>query len=263
MCVELGFTVMHVYKCRFYIEMVTITELQTHWRDTRCIYCDEERQVVPEKLRKYVTPGKYSQDGFTFLKFIIPYFDKRNYYVTPYDNVAFYLLTTTPITDDITKVFDKCNMYNVPMYDVSNTLKDLCSLTMQCRTSPGYYGGYNSDEDYDHNSFGRTGGAQFIYALYNTTNAATLSSNHIFNALRFIFTHPNVFNCRYMYHCYHVAGLNKHLFSKKQWLRLSKEYNENEIDYDDGEQDLSTDPYEMSYCSDCSEYGHPSWMCSS
>lgn len=235
--------------------MTTINEIQKHWLSTRCIYDANERYFVPKMLRKFIKPGKYLEDGFIFLKSIIPYFDKNNFYVTPYDNVAFYLLTTTPITDDITKVFDKCIMYKVPMYDLSNTLEDLCSLTMQCRKET-----LSRYEEYDHNSFGRTGGAQFIYALYNTT---TLSSNHVvFNALRFIFTHPNVFNSRYMHHCYHVAGLKKHLFSKKQWFRLSKEYNEHDIDYDDGEQDLSTDPYEMTYCSDCSEYGHPSWMCS-
>jgi len=240
--------------------MTSIVEFQKHWLSTRCIYDDEERQFVPEKLRKYITPGKYLPDGFTFLKSIIPYFDKRNYYVNPYSNVAFYLLTTTPTTDDITKVFDKCNMYNIPMYDASDTLEDLCSLTMQCRKSTGYYGGYDSDEDYGHNSFGRTGGAQFIYALYNTT---TLSPNHVFNALRFIFTHDDVFNSRYMHHCYQIACLKKDFFSKKQWLRLTKEFNASDYNsYDDGEQDLSTDPYETAYCSDCSEYGHPSWMCS-
>jgi len=236
--------------------MVTVTEFQKHWLSTRCIYDGQERQFVPENVRKYIKPGKYLPDGFTFLKSIMSYFDKRNCYVTPYDKMAFYLLTTTPTTGDITKVFDKCNRYGVPLYDVSHTLEDLCSLTMQCRKSPGYYGGYDSDEDYGHNSFGRSGGAQFIYALYNTT---TLSQPHVFNALRFIFTHECVFNERYMHHCHHIASLKKHLFSKKQWLRLTKEFNGS--GYDDGEQDLSTDPYEMTYCSDCSDHGHPSWMC--
>ena len=239
--------------------MTSISDFQKHWLSTRCIYDGEERQFVPKKIRKFIKPGKYVPDGFTFLKSIIPYYDKRKYYEDVYENVAFYLLTNTPITDDITKVFDKCNKYNITMYNESNTLEDLCSLTMQCRKSPGYYCGYDSDEDYGHNSFGRQGGAQFIYALYNTT---TFSSNHVFTALRFIFTHVDVFNNRYIHHCYQVACLKKHLFSKKQWVRLTKEFNENYYSGDDSAQDLSTDPYETAYCSDCSEYGHPSWMCS-
>jgi hypothetical protein len=216
--------------------MVSVTEFQRHWLSTRCIYDGEDRQFVPEKLRKYITPHNYLPCGFKFLKSVMPYMKRM-------DDLAFYLLTTTPTTGDITKVFDKCNIYNIPLYDVSHTLEDLCSLTMQCRKSPG--GGYDSDEDYGHNSFGRSGGAQFIYALYNTT---TLSPTHVFNALRFIFTHEDVFNSRYMHHCHHIASLKKHLFSKKQWLRLTKEFNGS--GYDDGEQDLSTDPYEMTYCSD-------------
>lgn len=240
--------------------MVSLTEFQKHWLSTRCIYDGEKRQLVPKTLRKYIKTGKHLPDGFTFLKSIIPYFDKSNYEVRSYDNVAFYLLTTTSTTYDITKVFDKCNFYNIPIYDVSDTLEDLCSLTMQCRKSPGYYGGYDSDEDYGHNSFGRQRGAQFIYALYNTTTLTQTQS--VFNALRFIFMHPNVFNSRFMHHCYQIACLKKKIFSKKQWLRLTKEFNNSYEECDDCEQNLSTDPYEMTYCSDCSEYGHPSWMCS-
>ena len=104
--------------------MVTVTEFQKHWLSTRCIYDGQERQFVPENVRKYIKPGKYLPDGFTFLKSIMSYFDKRNCYVTPYDKMAFYLLTTTPTTGDITKVFDKCNRYGVPLYDVSHTLED-------------------------------------------------------------------------------------------------------------------------------------------
>lgn len=257
-----GCTQPEINKYRFYILMTSITDFQKHWLSTRCIYDDKERQFVPEKLRKYITPGKYLPDGFTFLKSIIPYFDRRNYYVN--SNVAFYLLTNTPTRDDITKVFDKCNAYGIPLYDVSFTLEDLCTLTMQCRKNPGYYE-YDSDEDYGHNSYGRSSGAQFIYALYNTTalspNRTSLSTNHVFNALRFIFTHEDVFNNRYMHHCYQIASLKKDFFSKKQWLRLTKAFNAWDQKYDEGEQDLSTDPYEDRYCSDCDSYGHPSWMC--
>jgi hypothetical protein len=241
--------------------MTTITEFQKHWLSTRCIYDGEERQFVPEKVRKYITPHNYLPCGFTFLKSIIPYLKRGSPRVNwhSYDDLAFYLITTTPTTDDITNVFDKCNNYNIPLYRTNYEFKDICSFSMQCRKSTGYYGGYDSDEDYGHNSIARKYAAQIIFMLYNKDKLLEDEKCPTFNALRFIFTHDCVFNERYMHHCYHIASLKKHLFSKKQWLRLTKEFNGS--GYDDGEQDLSTDPYEMTYCSDCSDYGHPSWGC--
>ena len=250
--------------------MTTITEFQKHWLSTRCIYDGEERQFVPEKVRKYIKPHNYLPCGFTFLKSIIPYLKREKAHHVgwyPYDDLAFYLITTTPTTDDIAKVFDKCNNYNIPLYSPIGSkyhyeFKYICNFSMQCRKSPGYYGGYDSEEDYGHNSTAREHAAQFIFMLYNKDKLLEDEKCPTFNVLRFIFTHDDVFNSRYMHHCYQIACLKKHFFSKKQWLRLTKEFNASDYNtYDDGEQDLSTDPYETTYCSDCSDYGHPSWGC--
>lgn len=232
--------------------MVSVKDFQRHWLSKRCIRDGDKRQFVPEHVRKYIKPHTYLPCGFTFLKSIIPYLKREKPHHVgwyPYDDLAFTLITTTPKSENIATIFNKCRQFSIPMYEDGAEFEHLCSYSLQCHKRPGYYAGYDSDEDYGHNSTSREYAAQFIYRLYNKSDILQSEKPRVFNVLRFIFTHDHIFNNRYMHHCYSVACLKKHFFSKKQWLRITKEFNAST--YDDGEQDLSTCPEsELDYDSD-------------
>ncbi len=189
--------------------MVSVREFQRHWLSKRCIRDGDKRQFVPEHVRQYIEPYNYTTEGFYFLKPLIAHLKRTKEYHHgwhSYDDLAFMLITSTPKTEDITHVFDKCNTYDIPMYEDGAEFEDLCSYSLQCHKPPRYYDGYDSDEDYGHNSTARQYAAQFIYRLYHKSQLLQSEKPRAFNVLRFIFTHEDVFNSRYMHHCYRIAS---------------------------------------------------------
>jgi len=233
-----------------YSSMVTLKEFQAHWLSKKCITLVNrpERQFVPKTTRAYITPGIYTKFEFDILTDIINHL-KRQFQVAPADplgDCAFMLLAKTSKFDDIVRVFDFCNACNIPLSDMS--FDCVCNSSRQCR-KVGHY------DDYGTNSDGRRYAAQFIFQLYNKDQLSQLEKNLTFNTLKFIFEHNYVFNSRFRNHCYVVFRRCYHFFSKKQGVRLTNYFMENNND-DDGEQELSTDSNEFMYCSDCGNFGY-------